>query len=265
MICGACELELPDDAYSVEQRGLRQSARRCGECVAAGNQLVLMKKGLARSEEDDCPICNLLLPLDAGQWRFKVCCMKRVCDGCIFASLKRGMRDCPFCRAPTPAESQGLAMIQKRVDAGDPLAMYHLGDKYNSGECGLAKDMKKAVELWERAAELGVKEAHYNLGVIYDVGKVVGKDTAKAIRHYEAAAICGHVKARCNLGCEEGKGGNYDLALQHLLIAANMGHGGVLDTVKGIFISGSATKEYSYPVPRPRATTLLLCAGVRAQ
>ena len=43
-ICGACERELPEDAYSGEQRGLRQSIRRCVECVAAGNELVLMKK-----------------------------------------------------------------------------------------------------------------------------------------------------------------------------------------------------------------------------
>ena len=48
-ICGACELELSDDSYSEEQRARRQSRRRCEECVASGNQLVLMKKGRTRS------------------------------------------------------------------------------------------------------------------------------------------------------------------------------------------------------------------------
>ena len=103
MICGACERELPEDAYSEGQRGRRQSIRRCQECVTAGNQLVLMKKGRKRSEEDDCPICNLPLLFDAKQSFFKTCCMKKVCKGCTLAARKRGMKDCPFCPHLQPA------------------------------------------------------------------------------------------------------------------------------------------------------------------
>ena len=77
-ICGACERELPEDSYSEEQRGLRQSSQRCEECVAAKNELVLMKKGSTRSEEDDCPICQLPLPLDASRFMYKSCCTKTV-------------------------------------------------------------------------------------------------------------------------------------------------------------------------------------------
>ena len=87
-ICGACERDLPDDSYSGEQRGLRQSIRRCEECVAAGNQLVLMKKGRTRSEEDDCPLCNLPLPVDGRSHTFRMCCIKLVCNGCIIFCLE---------------------------------------------------------------------------------------------------------------------------------------------------------------------------------
>ena len=173
-ICGACERELPDGSYSEEQRGLRQSSRRCEECVAAGNQLVLMKKGRTRSEDDDCPICSLPLPLIRRQSTFRVCCMKEVCNGCILAAVKRGMRDCPFCRASVPNKSQTLAMIQKRVDVGDPVAIYHLGNKYLFGLYGLERDVTKAVALHERAVELGVKEAHFNLGCLYAKGTEMG-------------------------------------------------------------------------------------------
>ena len=160
-ICGACERELPEDSYSEEQRVRRQSIRRCEECVAAGNELVLMKKGRARSEEDDCPICQLPLPLDHKHSTFRECCMKKVCNGCILAAHKRGMWDCPFCRAPTSrTDGQVLAMIQKRVDAGDPEAIHNLGCQYQYGRFGLEKDLTRAAELYERAAELGVKEAH---------------------------------------------------------------------------------------------------------
>ena len=240
--CGACERELPDDSFSEEQRGLRQSSRRCKECVAAGNQLVLMKKGRKRSEGDDCPICQLPLPLDSKQFMFQACCMKVVCNGCFLAANKFGMRDCPFCRAPTPKPGHALAMIRKRVDKGDPVAIWFLGAKYQYGDYGLEKDVARAVELYERAAELGVKEAHFSLGCMYAKGADVEKDMAKAIMHYEAAAMCGDVLARNNLGSAEYRAGNHDLALQHWMIAATLGQEGTLNNVKILFTKGLATK-----------------------
>ena len=241
-ICGACERELSDGAYNEEQRRLRQSIRRCEECVAAGNDLVLMKKGRTRSEEDDCPICSLPLPLDQDQTTFRPCCMKKVCSGCILEARKRGMDDCPFCRTPTPDQSQVLTMIRKRVEKGDPAAIWFLGCQYEHGEYGLEKDVVMAVELYERAAELGAKDAHYSLGVLYDEGTDVAKDMSKAIEHYEAAAMCGDVFARYNLGCMEYDAGNYDLALQHFLMAAKLGDRDSLDEVKDMFMDGLATK-----------------------
>ena len=242
-ICGACERELPDGSYSEEQRGRRQSSRRCDECVAAGNQLVLMKKGRTRSEEDDCPLCQLPLSLDPKQSSFRVCCMKLVCGGCVLAAKKRGMDDCPFCRAPIPEDaSQTLALVQKRADAGDPMAIYNLGDIYVNGDCGLERDVMRAFELYERASDLGLKEAHFKLGCLYGEGTDVEKDTAKAIQHFEASAAKGDVRARYCLGILEHEAGNYDLALQHYMIAAKMGYQDALDIVKSYFIRGLATK-----------------------
>ena len=79
---------------------------------------------------------------------------------------------------------------------------------------------------------------------MYDKGKGVEKDTAKAIRYYEAAAMSGDVLARFNLGCvESNAGGNYDLVLEHFLIAAKMGHEQSVNNVKVMFMKGLATKE----------------------
>ena len=102
--------------------------------------------------------------------------------------------------------------------------------------------MTKAVELYERAADLGVKEAHYNLGCVDMEGTDVEKDMAKAIRHYEAGAMCGEVSARYNLGCMEYDAGNDDLALQHCMIGAKLGHENSLNMVKHLFMTGYATK-----------------------
>ena len=242
-ICGACVRELPDDSYSEEQRGLRQSIRRCVECVAAGNQLVLMKKGRTRSEADDCPICQLPLPLDTKQSMFQPCCMKEVCNGCVLAGRKRGMWECSFCRTPRPKkQSQGLAMVKKRVDKGDPVAIFFLGTTYKRGEYGLEKDMTRAAELFERASELGVKEAHYILGLLYDLGTEVEKDIDRAIRHNEAAAMNGHVGARYELGCAEEDAGRCDIALQHFLISAKLGDQDSLNAVKDLYMKDLATK-----------------------
>jgi len=102
----------------------------------------------------------------------------------------------------------------------------------------------RAVELYERAAELGVKGAHYSLGVLYVDGVDVENDIAKAFRHFEAAAMGGHVRARYNLGCREYNTGNYDLALQHWMISAKLGHEDSLDEVNAFLIDGDATRAH---------------------
>ncbi|EJK65611.1 hypothetical protein THAOC_13511 [Thalassiosira oceanica] len=121
---------------------------------------------------------------------------------------------------------------------------YFLGSQHVYGLYGLAKDVTRAVELYERAAELGVKEAHYNLGVTYNEGTDVEKDTAKAFRHFEAAAMSGDVYSRFNLGAAEYNAGNYDLALQHWMIAAKLGHEDSLDEVNAFLIDGDATRAH---------------------
>ena len=246
--CGACERNLPDAAYCRAQRARRRSIRRCEECAAACNPLVVMREGRTRSEEDDCPICQLPLPLDSRQSSFQPCCMTMLCDGCVLASQRRGLDDCPFCRAPPPDGdgAEALAMVQSRVDAGDPLAMFFLGVQYESGGLDLEKDVARAVGLFERAAELGEKRADYNLACLYSKGTEVDRDVAKAIRHYEAAAMRGHVFARFNLGMQEQLAENYDVALQHWIIAASLGHRGALDEVEEMFEYDLATKaEYA--------------------
>ncbi|EJK51595.1 hypothetical protein THAOC_29218, partial [Thalassiosira oceanica] len=98
------------------------------------------------------------------------------------------------------------------------------------------------IELYERATELDSKEAHLNLGCLYRVGADVEQDRAKAIRHFEAAAVEGDTLARYMMGNIEANAGNYDLALQHWMISAKMGHQASLNNIKLMFVKGHATK-----------------------
>ena len=245
--CGACERELPDDSYSEEQRRLRQSIRRCNECVAANNELVLMKRGRTRAEEDTCALCQLPLPVTAKECMLKPCCMKIICNGCILSTNKFGHRDCPFCRAAVPDESEVLAMTRKRVAVADPTAICFLGANHGLGLHGLKKDTQKAIALCEQAAALGNKEAHHILGDLYkdEVGgppESIDKK-AMAFRHYEEAAMRGHIAARFNLGVLEYEEGHLNLAIQHFLISAKMGHEASMINIKELFAQGFATEN----------------------
>ena len=123
------------------------------------------------------------------------------------------------------------------------MAIYHLGHHYyRSGQHGLEKDVARAVKLYERAAELGLKKAHFSLGCVYYEGTEVDKDTVKAILHWEAAAVEGDVGARNFLGIIEYNDGNYGLALQHWMIDAKMGDQHSLHKIKLMFMEGLATK-----------------------
>ena len=222
--------------------------KKCTKQRAAAAELKderLYSQGHERPEGHYCPICTLPISLPMNEHSgFMACCMKRICDGCDMAAQKRGMLDCPFCRAPCPDSDSGmLEMVQARVKKKDPEAIHLLGQKYFFGSLGLQKDMRKAVELYTEAAELGSIEALAHLGDSYRRGQGVEHDMATAVEYYKKAAMQGHVQSRHNLGHYEGQQGNPDRAVRHWLISAKMGDKDSLEMIKKGFMAGGVTKE----------------------
>ena len=242
--CAACRL-VKYCSVDCQRAHRKQHKKACKQRAAELKDEQLYSQGLERPEGHFCPICTLLIPLPMDKHSATyVCCMKRICHGCILAVDKRGMHDCPFCRTSCPKnDADKLAMIQTRVAKKDPVAINVLGLKYCHGSLGLRKDMQKAVELWTEAAELGSIEALFYLALAYDEGNGAQQDMAKAIHFYEKAAMKGHVESRYNLGCIEGQKGNRDRAVRHLLISAKMGDKRSLEMIKEAFKRGDATKE----------------------
>jgi TPR repeat protein len=78
---------------------------------------------------------------------------------------------------------------------------------------------------------------------MYRNGKAVEKDTKKYIYHLEEAAIGGHPEARHNLGCIETNNGNFERAVKHFIIAANLGNDGSLKSLRELYADGHASKE----------------------
>ena len=202
----------------------------------------------------DCPICMLPLPLEDDQNCVNTCCIKKICNGCMLAAMERGMGNiCPFCREPAPdGDAAIVALIQKRVDAGDAEAVNYLGQKYYCGEDGLQLDKSRAVELYREAANLGSVEAHCSIGAMYGRGEGgLEKDEAKAVHHCERAAKAGHPGARFNLGNSEVKKRKYGRALKHWMIAAKMRHERSLKEIQLMHKNGLATKgDYSQALVR---------------
>ncbi|EJK72395.1 hypothetical protein THAOC_06077, partial [Thalassiosira oceanica] len=198
-------------------------------------QRALMLSGHDRPEGDRCPICFDLIELPVHKHSMRnACCMKRVCDGCIFATRQRGIDDsCPFCRTLLPRvgdNASKLEMIQKRVHKGDAEATKLLGDRYYHGELDLTKDVPRSIELWTEAAELGSINAHYELGRIYYFGNGIEEDKPRGLQYWQQAAMKGLVESRHMLGAVEYNNGNHELAVQHFMISAKMGHGNSLNT-----------------------------------
>ena len=220
-----------------------QHKKACKKRVAELHDIELFKQPPPR---EDCPICFLLLPLVDSESKYKVCCGKIICSGCIHAVQMRdnGVGLCPFCRTPTPnSEKDNIKRLKKRVEAGDAIAIYSLGCYYSKGEYGLPRNRAKALELWHRAGELGNAKAYYNIAIAYDNGNGVERDTKKNIHYLELAAIGGEEMARHNLGVEEACKGAMKRALKHALIATGSGHKKSLDMIQKMYKDGYLSKD----------------------
>ena len=122
-------------------------------------------------------------------------------------------------------------------------AYNQLATAYARGKLGLPQDWTKAMELYQKAGELGCTNAHCHLGESYDKGMGVVVDQKKANHYYELAAMGGDIYARHNLGCKEINAGNYQRAYKHYMIAAKSGYDVSLDRVKEGFMTGFVAKD----------------------
>ena len=189
----------------------------------------------------DCPKCNKRLPTLGSGRKYKACCGKVICNGCIYAVQKAdgsAVGICPFCKTQAPESYEKyMEQLMKRVKMNDAEAIYVLGVHYAQGK----KDWKKALELWELTPDLG--HAYSTIGNSYSKGNGVEKDKKKAEHYYRLGAMKGCAHARHNLGVMESNTGNMDRAIKHYMIAIKGGYHDSLKDIKKLFMLGYATKD----------------------
>ena len=78
-------------------------------------------------------------------------------------------------------------------------AVLQAGANYSRGQ-GVAKNEARALQCYQRAAELGSVVAMDNVGTYYAIGRGVAVDKVRAIAWYRRAAAHGYVPAMNNLG-----------------------------------------------------------------
>ena len=89
---------------------------------------------------------------------------------------------------------KAVELYQKAADQGNADAQINLGWLYENGE-GVPKDLRKAAELYQKAADQGNASAQDNLGWLYENGQGVPKDLGKARELYQKAADQGNQSA----------------------------------------------------------------------
>jgi tetratricopeptide (TPR) repeat protein len=82
---------------------------------------------------------------------------------------------------------EGMQELLAQAEAGDPKALFTLGNRYSFGE-GVKKDLKMAFTLFEKSALAGCSDGMFNLAACYRFGEGVKKDVQQAISWYERAA-----------------------------------------------------------------------------
>ena len=120
-----------------------------------------------------------------------------------------------------------LKKLEDKAYSGVAEAQHDLAAVYAAGHAGARQSYVRAALWFEAAADQGIANARYNLGVLYHQGLGVEQSLNKAIQWYVGAANLGHPEAQYNLGIAyiEGVGVLYDpfKAAEYFEQAANGG------------------------------------------
>jgi TPR repeat protein len=99
-------------------------------------------------------------------------------------------------RAGRVSREEAVRLFKLAADQGNADGQASLGEMYEHGLGGLAKDEREAVCLYKLAADQGNADGQANLGRMYATGRGgLAKDEREAARFYKLAADQGNVNA----------------------------------------------------------------------
>lgn len=129
-----------------------------------------------------------------------------------------------------------LELLRPFVDKGDPVALYY-GSKFSDSSVETLDDYEyRSLEMLKKSAEMGYAPALHQLGVKFDIGDWVIKDTEKAAEFFKKAAYLGHPHSQWIHGLDlvNGKNGikkNYEEGVRLIKNSAEQGFEGAIETL----------------------------------
>lgn len=138
----------------------------------------------------------------------------------IFALSACGDTTDPYTAFDAGDYETAYQLLKPLAEQGDVKAQNYLGVQYFLG-LGVAKDLRRAVEWYEKAAKQGDPDAQRNLGDMYQNGHGVQKDDFKAYVWYFAAFQQGNESAKPRIDVLAGLGNLSPNLQMHAKIEAN--------------------------------------------
>lgn len=146
----------------------------------------------------------------------------------------------------SPAGADDHSDVRTRAEAGDPAAQFELGVHYDN-RSDKAKDLRRAVEWYSKAAQDGFAPAQFQLGRMYVLGRGVTQDEALGIDWQIKAADQGLREAQYAIGRRYLFGialdRDYDKALDLITAAADQGLTGAQNQLGSMYFQGQGVSK----------------------
>jgi hypothetical protein len=125
------------------------------------------------------------------------------------------------------ANSEYVSHLKRHIENGVPEAMNELGEAYVDRKFAkslrLVLSAKRAVKLWEKAAQLGNAEAMYNLAFSFEKGRGVKLNLKKAMHFYRMSADMGDAVSQKRLGVLLCNLKNFEEGFRYVKLSAEQG------------------------------------------
>lgn len=153
---------------------------------------------------------------------------------------------------------EAAALYARAADHwGSDEARWRLGRLYATGR-GVARDERRAVAEFARAAEFGCGEARFDLGLMHAEGRGTDADDRLALDWFRRAASKGHARAQYNVGLMYEKGraglaGDREEAMRRYAAAAASGHAAAQSRLSRLFAAAAAAETKTKQMPTAAA------------
>ena len=149
-------------------------------------------------EVKDCVICGTTICTGCVLSSAKV----HIRDGRDTKAASAKAMTCPLCRSNNELhdDKATLKALMKRVDAGQHDDICRIGQYYFRGEMALLQDKAEGLRWYHRAVEAGSGHAAFNLGGCYLKGDGVEQDMEKALEYFQKSAELGFIPAFSMIG-----------------------------------------------------------------